>query len=495
MGNALDARLIRWEPDGQCFIKLSTSLGLIRRMEGLKRRAVISLAASYLSQLGTTAGDFLTKVILARLILPAQWGVFTEAMLVVLAADVFTDLGLSQHVARENKRPFGNMLLVRTILSIIAIGVVELLAPHLKFFSPEVIGPARALAPLILIKAVGTVPTVFLDRELMIHKSLAPQFARLTCMAVVSIALAVSGYGVWALVGGALVSETAYTALVWISARKHLHLDLTLAHTRRLLTGSRYLFLIAAVGLILQQGDIFVTGTLLNPRIVGLYAMALTIVTRVSKVVEMSIYRVIYPMFCEVSNDHARLGLIYKCMTLAVVAIEAPIYCYLLFHSGFVVSSVLGPKWMPMAVILQALAMSGIVNPFATFGIEVLRATKQDVYLTIASIVGATVLLVAGLILTSRFGAMGMVAANYMPIGAIFIIIALWRTIRRDFIDLAKKLAVVYVVSMAVSGGVFLFGGHGVTRHIVGIVAMFALWGLFYRLYGSSVGKETLRSL
>lgn len=463
-------------------------------MEGLKRRAVISLAASYLSQLGTTAGDFLTKIILARLILPAQWGVFTEVMLVVLTADVFTDLGLSQHVARESKRPFGNMLLIRAILATIAIGVVELLAPHLKFLSPEVIGPARALAPLILVKAVGSIPTVFLDRELMVHRSLVPQFARLLSMAGVSVALAAAGFGTWSLVCGALVSETAYTGLVWLSVRKHLHLDLTLAHTKRLLNGSRFLFLIAAVGLVLQQGDIFVTGTLLDPRIVGLYGMALTIVTKVSKVVEMAIYRVIYPMFCEVSNDRSRLGQIYKCMTLAIVAIEAPIYLYLMFHAGFVVS-ILGPKWMPMAVILQALAMSGVVNPFSTFGIEVLRATKQDIYLTLASVVAAAVLMVAGFSLTSQFGAMGMVAANYMPLGAVFVVIALWRTIRRDFVDLTHKLAVVYIISFLVSGATFFLGGKGLTGHILGIVAMAALWGLFYAMYGLSVGKETLRSL
>ncbi|MEN6371574.1 MAG: oligosaccharide flippase family protein [Armatimonadota bacterium] len=464
-------------------------------MDRLKRRAVVSLASSYLSQLGTTGAEFISKIILARLILPREWGIFAEAMLVVLIADVFTDLGLSQHLAREKKRPFGNVLLIRTGLSLLAIGLVELFAPYLKVFTPALITPARALAPLILIKAVGTVPTVYVDRELIVHRSLIPQFARLGLNAAVSISLAASGWGVWALVLGSLAGETAYTLLMWVSVRKLLKVEFTFACTRTLIAGSRYLFLIALIGLLLQQGDILVTGTMLDPKIVGLYAMALMLCQRVSKIVETAIYRVIYPLFCEVSYDTDKLGQIYKCTTLAITAIETPIYLFLLFHSGFFVSTLFGAKWMPMALILQALAMSGVVNPYSSFGIEVLRATKQDRMLFLASISGALTLITAGFILTSRFGAMGMVAANYLPVSAIFVVISLWRMIRNHIIDLTRKLAVVYIVSFIVSGAAFFFTGSGITMHLAGIAAVLVLWVIFYKLYGLTVGKETLKSL
>jgi len=464
-------------------------------MDRLKRRAVVSLASSYLSQLGTTGAEFISKIILARLILPAQWGIFAEAMLIVLVADVFTDFGLSQHLVREKKRPFGNVLLIRAGLSVAAIGIVELFAPCLKVFTPELIAPARALAPLILIKALGTVPTVYVDRELIVHKSLIPQFARLGINAGVSIWLAATGWGVWALVSGALAGETAYTALIWISVRKLLKLEFTLGYTRTLIAGSRYLFLIALIGLLLQQGDILVTGTLLDPKIVGLYAMALMLCQRVSKIVETAIYRVIYPIFCEFSHDMDKLGQIYKCTTLAISTIEVPIYLFLLFHSGFLVSMLFGQNWMSMAVILQALAMSGVANPYAVFGIEVLRATKQDKMLFLASVSGAMTLVIAGFILTSRYGAMGMVAANYLPVSAVFVVIFLWRNVRSHFIDLSCKLGVVYIFSFIVSGAAFYFGGDGISRHIAGIIAMLFLWAFFYKAYGLTVGKETLKLL
>jgi PST family polysaccharide transporter len=463
-------------------------------MERLGRRAALSLASSYVSQLGTIAAEFLTKIALAWLVLPAQWGIFAEAMLIVIIADVFTDLGLSQHLTREKHRPFGNVLLIRIILSIAAIGAVEIFAPYLRVFSPSLIGPVRMLAPLILIKAVGTVPTVFVDRELMVHKSLVPQFARLATTAAVSISLAAAGWGVTALIVGTLVSESAYTALMWFSVRKHLHIELTFAHTRQLFVGSRYLFMIALIGVLLQQGDILVTGSLLDPKTVGLYAMAFMLVVRVSRIVETSVYRVIYPVFCEVSHDREKLGQVYKCMTLAIMAIECPIYMFLFFHSDFVVQ-VLPHRWLPVAALIKALSMSGIVNPYTTFGIEVLRATKQDRMLFVVSASQAAAVITIGFSLTSHFGAMGMVAANYTAVSAIFIVISLRRTIKKQFTDLTRKLVVVYLVSAAVSSGAFFLGGKGLANHLVGVTAMLVLWGVFYKLYGPTVGKETLKSL
>jgi PST family polysaccharide transporter len=371
---------------------------------------------------------------------------------------------------------------------------VEVFAPYLGFLGAGVIAPTRALAPLILIRAIGSVPTVFVDRELVIHKSLAPQFVRLLSSAGISIAMAAAGYGVWALILGAMVSEAGYAVLIWLSVRKQMPVKLTLAHTRNLLTGSRYLFLIAAISLPLQQGDVLVVGTLLDPRTVGIYTMALTLVNRVSKVVETAIFRVIYPIFCQVADNPPQLGRIYKCMTLAIMAIEVPAYMFLMFHAGFLVGAVFGPKWVSMAPVLQALALTGVANPFATFGLEVMRATRQDRPLFWASISAAIVLMTAGFLLTSRYGVMGMVAANYLQVSVFFTVPVLWRTIRSDFIALSRQLAIVYLLSFIVSGAAFILTS-GTARPIAGAMAVIVLWLFFYKAYGLSVGKETLQSL
>ena len=465
-------------------------------MTSLKRRTVASLIASYISQFSTSAANFAIKIVLARLLLPAEWGIYAEAMLVVLVADTFTDVGLSQHVMREKHRPYGNVLLIRLVLSVIAILLIETFADHLDFLSPKVIQPARVLAPLILLRAVGSIPRTYMDRELMVHRSLVPQLLGLVTMGSISILLAYKGLGVYALILGTLAQELVFSALMWIVVGRGMVIQLTFDHTKSLILGSRYLFLIAVVGFVLQQGDIAITGTILNPAQVGLYAMAYTIIALTSKLVETAIYRVVYPLFCQYADQVQALGRIYVTTTLAMVAIEAPIYFFLLFNSRFFVSVTLGEKWMPAAQLLAALSVAGIVNPFTTFGIEVLRATKRDKMLTIASVAGAASLMTFGSILTLRYGAMGMVAANYIVISGVVTVITLLKMIPTYIRDLTGKLMVVYAVSFSLAvASYFAFMGHGFFQNAMSMVAALVSWLIFYRAYGVRMVREMLELL
>ncbi len=224
--------------------------------------------------------------------------------------------------------------------------------------------------------------------------------------------------------------------------------------------------------------------------------MAYTLVILVSKIVESAIFRVIYPMFCEYADDLHNLGRTYRHATLAVVAIEAPIYFYLLFNAPTVVSALLGDKWMPAALLVQALSVYGIINPFCTFGAEVLRARKRDHILTLSTVIGAVTLITSGYFLTSRYGTIGMVAANYIVIGSIPTIVAVYRNVRQDFARLAGQLGVIYLTSfaaVAIVSGSLSFAPY--VRALVAGLLVPTCWYTYYRVFGNDFGRKAIAGL
>lgn len=465
-------------------------------MENIERKAAVSLFSSYASTLVTTGANLVTKLVLARLIAPDDLGIYALAMLVMLCCDMLVDMGISQHIVREEDRHYGNFLVLRLVIAGVLFLAIQLGAPVMRFWGPEFPGVLRAMSLLVIIKAVSSVPGVFLDRELLIQKSLVPQFVRITSVGLVSIVLAWFHYGVWAMVWGTVVSEALYGILIWRSAVGHIHLDLTWRYTRSLIWGSKFLFLIGVMGLALQQGDVAVIGALLSPKQVGYYTMAFTFIALVSKVVETAVFRVIYPMFCEYSHDVSDLGRIYRNATLMIYAVEAPIYFYLLFNSPVLVKLLLGEKWMPSAVLMQALSVFGIINPFSTFGNEVLRARKRDAILTLSTVIGAVTLLTSGYLLTRRYGTMGVVIAHYLIIGSIPCVITVYRTMKADFLRLAWQLAIVYggsfaviaVTSEALSSSPYL-------EALVAGLLVPACWYIYYRVFGNDLGRRTINML
>ena len=465
-------------------------------MDGLKRKAVVSLFSSYASQFVTTGANLATKLILARLIAPDDLGLYALALLVLLGGDMLIDLGMSQHLVRERNRPYGNVLALRLAISVVLFVGLEFAAPMLKFWGGIFPALVRLMAITLVIKAMSGVYNLFLDRELLIQRTLVPQIARIAVMGIVSIGLAYFKYGVWALAWGTVAAEVVFAVMIWHAAKDRIPLEFTWSHTGSLIWGSKFLFLIGCMGFALQQGDIAIIGGLLSPRDVGFYTMAFTLVILVSKVVESAVFRVIYPVFCEYNNDLQSMGRTYRTATLAITAIEAPIYFFLLFNAPFVVSSLLGPKWLPSAVLMQALSVFGIINPFSTFGNEVLRATKRDAILTLSTAIGSVTLLTSGYILTSRYGMMGMVAAHYIIIGSIPTVVAVYRTIKADFMKLAGQLAIVYVTSF----GAIAFASVSLSfapylQALTAGLLVPCCWYTYYRAFGSGMGRDALNML
>jgi len=446
--------------------------------------------------LAATGVNLAAKLILARLIAPADLGLYALALLVLLAGDMLVDLGMSQHLIREKHRPYGNLLLIRLGIAGVLFAGLELLSPTLRFWGNEFPAIIQVMAVTLVIKAASSVPNTYFDRELLIQRSLIPQVARIATMGVVSIVLAYFGQGVWALVWGTVLAEIVFAGLIWNSAWGHMPLDLTWKHSKGLIWGSRYLFLIGVMGFALQQGDTAVLGALLTPQQVGFYTMALTLIILVSKVVESAVFRVIYPMFCEYSGDCEKLGRSYRLATLAVTGVEAPIYFFLLFNAPVIVPLALGKQWIPSALLMQALAVFGIINPFSTFGNEVLRARKRDSILTLSTVIGAITLLTTGYVLTSRYGVLGMVAAHYIIIGSIPTIVAVYRTVTSDFKRLAGQLLIVYATSLAVMGAVY--GGFSSAPNSQALISFLLLpvcWIGYYRAFAGGAGRDVARTL
>ena len=465
-------------------------------MDNFKQKVVVSLFSSYASQVVTTAANLATKLILARLIAPDDLGLYSLALVVMLAGDMLIDLGVSQHMIREQHRPYGNFLVLRLTIASLLFIAIQFAAPHVRFWGSEFPLVVRAMAITLMLKAASGVPAVFIDRELLIQRSLVPQFARILSMGVVSIGFAFFHYGVWALVWGTVAAEAAYAVLIWKAAVRKMPLEITWQFTKSLVWGSKFLFLIGIMGFALSQGDIAILGALLTPTQVGLYTMAFTLVIMVSKVVESAVFRVIYPTFCEYSRDMVRLGRTYRLATLAITAIEAPIYFFLLFNAPIVVPWVLGHKWEQAAILMQALAVFGIINPFSTFGNEVLRARKRDAILTISTVIGAVTLMTAGYFLTRRFGTLGIVAAHYLIIGSIPTVLTVYRTLRSDFTKLAGQLAVVYLTSFALIA--IASAGLSSTPWLQALVAGLlipACWYGYYRAFGNGMGRDMLTAL
>jgi hypothetical protein len=101
-----------------------------------------------------------------------------------------------------------------------------------------------------------------------------------------------------------------------------------------------------------------------------------------------------------------------------------------------------------------------------------------------------------GYLFTKSYGAAGMAIAKYVVIGSIPVIASLYASIRSDLMLLAGQLALVYAIAALGIGAVSLgFSFSPAAQFALGILSMLAVWGIYYRMFGSDLGFKALGSL
>ncbi|MEM7115598.1 MAG: oligosaccharide flippase family protein [Chloroflexota bacterium] len=187
----------------------------------LAKKAASGVFWNYLS-FGLGKGLVLiTTAVLARLLTPEQFGIVGFATLAVSYLAVLKDLGLGAALIQRQDRideaadtVFTLNLLLGLILSAITIAAAPLVAVY--FSEPQVTPILRVLGFTFVFNALGAIHIVRLQRRLDFRQKAIPDIGRSLAKGLISIGLALTGFGVWALVIGQLAGVVAGVVLAWI---------------------------------------------------------------------------------------------------------------------------------------------------------------------------------------------------------------------------------------------------------------------------------------
>jgi PST family polysaccharide transporter len=415
-----------------------------------ERRFLRSTVAAYGSQLGRTLIRAGSDLLLARLILPAGHGVFGLALAVVTIAAIFRDLGLPYQLIRDRRRPYGSVLLWVTGAGLLLWGLLVVGAPLGARFDPALPAVLRVYAAWVFLDGLSVVPKLFFERELEVGRLVAPEIFRGLAVALVSIALAWRGAGVWSLVAGELAGAALFAALLWWRARGRIPIELDPGLIWPLITSSLYLFLIALMALPMPAVASFLVGTYRDAATVGQFVKARDWGFKLQVLVLPAVARVLYPALVEYRHhDRPRFLAAYRLGTVILLALQT-LAAYLLFFNAhlILVRLLLGPRWEPAVPLLRILCFVPLTDPFSPLGGELLKAEGEDrrwlaiVGLNFASLLGL------GLPLTWAFGAAGTAWAHFLLAGNVLMAWRVWRICGPEFWRLARDLAFLYLVPL-----------------------------------------------
>jgi len=287
--------------------------------------------------------------------------VFAMALLVANFFDYMKDLGvglaLVQRPGNWNRfAPTGLTLTVITGVVIGAglVGVAPFVASMLH--QPGLTPLIQVLAIGLVISALGVFPDAWLRRDLDFRRRLWPVFLGSTAKAVLTIALAASGLGVWSLVYGQILGTVVTTVMYWVVARTPMKFGFDRHEARDLIRFGTSLTAVALLAFAMFNTDYLFIGIRLGDTQLGMYTLAYRLPELLVLALCVVISDVLLSSLSRLQHSRQQLNEHYLEVTSAAVALTAPISVALAAVAPAVINTMYGPAYADAAPALTVLS-------------------------------------------------------------------------------------------------------------------------------------------
>jgi O-antigen/teichoic acid export membrane protein len=333
-------------------------------LAGMEDRVVRGIRWTVLGYGATRVGSLLTMLVLARLLVPDDFGLVAFGSLLIAAVLLFGTLGLSgaivirQDLGREQLRTALALSLVAYAVCAVLIVTISPLAGDL-LGQPDASSVLRGLAIPVFFGGVTWFYAAVMQRELQFSRQIVCLAGRVIATAAVAIPLATVGVGVWSLVWGQVGGAAVYTAmLLWLSPyRVRPGFD---AEAARALWGSGWGFMLqGGFSFIEQNADYAVIGTKIGAGPLGLYSMAYRIGEVPYNFIVEPVSQATFPGFARLRNRSEDVSGPFLTTLRFTAACAFPLGLIASGAAEPLVEAILGEKWRGMIALLQVLGLWG----------------------------------------------------------------------------------------------------------------------------------------
>ncbi|MEM6612813.1 MAG: lipopolysaccharide biosynthesis protein [Cyanobacteria bacterium P01_C01_bin.72] len=385
-------------------------------LEGnLKRRSVrggaVTIAAQgskFVIKLGSTA-------VLARLLLPEDYGLIGMATVVVGFVEYFKDLGLSAATIQQaeiNEKQVSTLFWINVAVGCLVALVVALFAPLVAaiYQEPRLQAITLGLAVNFVFSGLTVQHQALLQRQM--------QFASLAQIEIMAILVGIGGAitsayygaGYWALVILQLLTVLANAIGVWSVCRWRPGLPSKNANIGSMLNFGRNLTGFNIINYFSRNLDNFLIGRVWGAQPLGLYAKAYQLVLLPITQINVPVNRVALPALSRLQNDPERYQKYYYRAILAITALGMPLVMFLGVAADQLILLLLGEQWLKIIPIFRWLIPAAFIGTFnmATGWVyqSLNRTDRQLRWGVFSSVVNVIIFATA-----IKWGALGVAAA------------------------------------------------------------------------------------
>lgn len=427
----------------------------------LKQKALKGVFWSSVEQFANQIIGFVISIILARLLMPEEFGLIAMLAIFMGIGGALIDSGLTQSLIRtENPtdEDYSTVFYFNLLGSIAIYSIIALLAPLIaNFFDQlQLTNIVRVYSIVFVINAFGAIQRTRLAKIMDFKTQMLVSTPSLIISGAVGIGMALYGYGVWSIVWSRVTQSLTATLQLWFWAKwrplwffsklifkRHFNFGVKLLFSRILDTFFNNLYPI-------------IIGKFFTPAQVGFYSKADDLQMRPVGILSSVVSKITFPLFAEIQNDNIRLKDVYKRIMQLVIFFIAPILIFMAVLAEPMFRFIYTEKWLPAVPYFQILCVTGIMYPIHDYNLQILNVKgRSDLFLKLEIIKKILITLI--LLISFQFGIYGLLYGSVIFSLIAFLINTHYSGQFIDYTAMRQLKDILPIILLAIISGVGVY--------------------------------------
>lgn len=349
----------------------------------IKKKVFSGMIWAFGEQFAAQAVSFILSVILARLLMPDEYGTITMVLVFINIANVFVTNGFGEAlVQRKNAtdEDFTTVFYCSLAVAVFLYSVLYITAPLIATFydSPELALVLRVLSLKLPIASINSIQRAYVQKNMQFKKFFFSTLGGTILSGVLGIFMAYKGFGVWALVAQYMSNSCVATIVMFFTVRWKPKLIFCKSSAKELIKYAWKLTAASLINTVYNELRSLIIGKKYSSSDLAYYNKGNHIPSLAITNINSAISTVIFPAMSQCNNAPNRLKAITRRSMKVAAFVIFPVMGGIIGVGESLIRLLLTEKWIPCVPYLYMACMYWACQPVQTANWQVIKAMGRS---------------------------------------------------------------------------------------------------------------------
>lgn len=353
----------------------------------MSRKVLTNFIWRFLERSGAQLVQFVVSIVLARILMPKEYGIVALLTAFIMILSIFIDSGLCSALIQKkdaDDKDFSTVFFVNLALCVALYVILFFTAPLLAglYRNPDMTAYLRVIGLTLIIAGVKNVQTAYVSRNLIFKRFFFATLGGTVGAGILGIIMAYTGFGVWALIAQFLFNNAVDTLILWITVKWRPRRMFSFKRLKGLFSYGWKLLVSALIDTLYNNIRTLLIGGRYSSKDLAFYDRGNQFPFVIVNNINTSIDSVLLPTMSKEQDDREKVKSMTRRSIKTSTYLIAPLLMGLVFTAVPVVRLILTEKWLPAVLFLRIFCVTYMFYPIHTANLNAIKAVgRSDMFL------------------------------------------------------------------------------------------------------------------